>query len=122
PVVLNWSVSTPIAVLKTPVLFTSASSPSTVLLLVKQPSWQPARACGASAKEASTDRMSSKATWQDERFLKFFNGRVVVFIWGPYEITAPPLRDKKPQFSQRFTERRATPSPHESSKQHTGQP
>ena len=50
------------------------------LLLVKQPSWQTARACGASAKEASTDRMSSKATWQDERFLKFFNGRVVVFI------------------------------------------
>ena len=57
----------------------SASSPRTVFWFVKQPCWQVARACGASAKQVSTNGMRRNAR-KGERFIKFFNGRVVVFI------------------------------------------
>src|SRR5437879_11427669 len=57
----------PVAVFSLPVvLFKSSSSPKTVLSLVKQPSWQVARACGESAKQASTSGMRT--------------GRIVVFL------------------------------------------
>src|SRR5215469_10447510 len=54
---------------------------------------------------------------RDRRLIKFPNGKVVVFIKGAYEITALACEKKKPQFSQRFTERRTTPSQRQSSKQ-----
>ena len=38
--------------------------------------------------------MSSKANAQCERFIGCFNGRVVVFIKGPYEITARACETK----------------------------
>ena len=57
PKVLFKSALKPIAVLLLPVLFTSASSPRTVLSFVKQPSWQTARACGASPKQPSVSAM-----------------------------------------------------------------
>src|SRR6266849_7966971 len=79
PVVLLWSASKPTAVLLGPVLLKSASSPRTVFWFVKQPSWQTARACGESAKQASTSGMRRKAR-RGERFIKFLNGRIVVFI------------------------------------------
>src|SRR5207244_13298872 len=81
PVVLLKSALKPVAVLSKPaVLFKSASSPRTVFSFVKQPSWQTARAFGESAKQASTSAMSSKAGGQQEQFIEFFDGRVVVFI------------------------------------------
>src|SRR2546426_12311768 len=68
------------AVLSLPiVLFDSASSPRTVFWSVKQPSWHVARACGESAKQASTSGMRRNAR-KGDRFIKFLNGRVVVFI------------------------------------------
>src|SRR5438552_782797 len=78
-VVLLKSASKPTAVLLAPVLFKSASSPRTVFWFVKQPSWQTARACGESAKQASANGMRRNAR-KGERFIKFLNGRVVVFI------------------------------------------
>src|SRR5262249_28244260 len=64
-------------VLKAVVLLTSASSPRKVLkLTVSQPSWQVARACGDSAKQASG--MSSK----DPQRIRFRDVKVVVFIWA----------------------------------------
>ena len=80
PVVLLKSAVKPMAVLKRPVVLEmSASSPRTVLKLVKQPSWQTARACGESAKQPSTNGMRRNAR-KGERFVKSLNGRVVVFI------------------------------------------
>ena len=59
PVVLLRSASKPIAVLPAPVVrLESAKSPRTVLAFAKQPSWQTARACGESAKQASTSAVS----------------------------------------------------------------
>src|SRR5437016_13714463 len=80
PNVLLISALKPTAVLSVPALFTSASSPRTVLPFVKQPSWQVARACGESAKQARASGMSSKGSRQNERFIKFLDGRVFVFI------------------------------------------
>src|SRR5947208_14428362 len=85
PVVLLMSASKPIAVLASPVLFKSASSPRTVFSFVKQPSWQTARACGASVSHvrASTSGMRSPAIlpqWRDDRFIEFVGGEVFVFI------------------------------------------
>jgi len=71
----------------------SASSPRTVLLLVKQPSWQVARACGASAKQASRNGMRRNEP-KSERFIELFSGRVVVFINESYEITPGLARQK----------------------------
>ena len=61
------------------VLFKRASSPKTVLLPVKQPSWQVARACGESAKQASMNGTSSKARRKAECLIEFGAIRVVVF-------------------------------------------
>src|SRR5205809_6887457 len=52
------------------VLFTSASSPRTVLSFAKQPSWQVARACGESAKLANAN--SAKAGYV--MFVSVFTG------------------------------------------------
>src|SRR5437773_3947894 len=78
PVVLKYSALKPMAVLEMPVLFKSASSPRTVLLFVKQPSWQTARACDESAKQASG--MSRNASRRCDRFTEIFDCRVGVFI------------------------------------------
>src|SRR5438105_10514929 len=85
PVVLKYSALKPMAVLEMPVLFKSASSPKTVLSLVKQPSWQVAHACAESAKQAeeSTRAGSSLATvsrYKDERQIELFLGDVFVLI------------------------------------------
>jgi hypothetical protein len=79
PVELLKRANQPMAVLPSPMLFKSASSPRTVLSLFKQPSWQTARACGESAKQANTNRMRRNAR-KGARFIEFFNGKVVVFI------------------------------------------
>src|SRR6266481_4418540 len=79
PNVLLISALKPTAVLSVPALFTSASSPRTVLPFVKQPSWQVARACGESAKQTSANGMRRNAP-KGERFIEFLNGRIVVFI------------------------------------------
>jgi hypothetical protein len=58
PSVLLKSALKPIAVLAMPtVLLKSASSPRRVLLFVKQPSWQTARACGESPKQPTVSAM-----------------------------------------------------------------
>src|SRR5262249_53123731 len=61
-------------------LFTSASSPRTVLLSVKQPSRQVASACGASANQASASGMSSRARGTGDRLIDFLVSEVFVFI------------------------------------------
>src|SRR6266436_565266 len=72
----------PIAVLSSPVvLFKSASSPRTVLSLVKQPSWQVARACGESAKQTSTNVMRRNSL-KGKQLFEFLSAKVVVFIWA----------------------------------------
>ena len=58
PVVLLMSAWEPIAVFQLAVLFKSASSPRTVLKFVKQPSWQVAGACGASARQTKASGMN----------------------------------------------------------------
>src|SRR6266581_5283746 len=77
PNALVRSALKPTAVLSLAIAFNSASSPRTVLLLVKQPCWQVARASGASGKQANASEMSSKASGQYERFIEYVNGRVV---------------------------------------------
>ena len=57
-----------------------------MLLLVKQPSWQVARACGENAKQVSTNGIRRKAG-KGARFIEWFNGTIVVFINESYEIT-----------------------------------
>jgi len=49
------------------------------LLLLRQPSWQVARAFGDSAKQTNTNEMRRNAP-KSGRFIQFFDGRVVVFI------------------------------------------
>jgi hypothetical protein len=54
-----------------------------VFWFVKQPSWQTARACGATAKQASASAKTSAATVpqrRDERFIKFLVSEIFVFI------------------------------------------
>src|SRR6266496_562801 len=82
PNVFDESAKEPMAVLPMPmsVLFMSASSPRTVFSLVKQPSWQTARIWGDNAKQASTSGMRNKPRRKGERFIRFLNWRVVVFI------------------------------------------
>src|SRR5215471_15912920 len=60
----------------------SASSPRNVLpVLVSQPSWQVARACGESEKQMRTSGRRN-ASRTGDWFIECFNGRVVVFISG----------------------------------------
>ena len=61
----------------------SASSPRAVFWFVKQPSLQTASACGESAKHASKNGMRRNAR-KGERFIKFLNGRVLVFICAEF--------------------------------------
>src|SRR5438552_15435272 len=68
------------AVLNEPVLFRSASSPRTVLLFVKQPSWQVARACGQSAQQASAIAVKNKPYRKGDRLSEFLVSEVLVFI------------------------------------------
>src|SRR5881394_2139870 len=68
------------AVLNEPVLFRSASSPRTVLLFVKQPSWQVARACGESANNARASAVRNKPYRKGDRFIEFLVSEVFVFI------------------------------------------
>ena len=66
------------AVLSKPVvLLKNASSPRTVFRIVKQPSWQAPRACGESASHPRAMRRNAR---KGERFIKFLNGRVIVFM------------------------------------------
>src|SRR5215211_4733011 len=62
------------------VLLISASSPRTVLPLLKQPSWQVPRACGESTKQDRANGMSSKTSRKGAGFIQCFSGRVVVII------------------------------------------
>ncbi|PYL05628.1 MAG: hypothetical protein DME34_10975, partial [Verrucomicrobia bacterium] len=82
PVVLPKSALAPMAVFALPVvLFRSTLSPRDVLSLLRlQPSWQTARASGESPNQASMNGMRRNAR-KGERFIKFLNGRVVVFIY-----------------------------------------
>ena len=80
PVVLKYSALKPMAVLEMPVLFRSASSPRTVLLLVKQPSWQTARAVVESAKQARASGMRRRASRKGDRAIDFLKRRVVIFL------------------------------------------
>src|SRR5437667_2747380 len=68
------------AVLNEPVLFRSASSPRTVLLFVKQPSWQVARTCGQSAQQASASAVKNKPYRKGDRLVEFLVSEVFVFI------------------------------------------
>ena len=96
PVVLLRSALKPTAVLLSPVvLFKSASSPKTVFSFVKQPCWQVARACGKSAKQASTSGMTSKTSGQDERFIGLFDATVVVFICARFCVFFSPHGNDK---------------------------
>ena len=94
PVVLFMRASKPVAVLLLPVVFKSASSPRTVLLFVKQPSRQVARASGESAKQASTKGMRKNARI-GEQLIEFVSGRLVVFINEPYETKTVACETKK---------------------------
>src|SRR5438445_3105976 len=73
----------------------SASSPRNVLpVLVSHPSWQVARASGESVKQATTNGMRKKAR-KGERFVKFLNGRVVVFISARFCLFCSPHGNDK---------------------------
>src|SRR5262249_7313697 len=84
PVVLLTSARSPIAVLSEPVLFTSASSPRTVLLFVKQPCWQTARACGASANHATMKAVRKKPFRRGDRLIEFLMREVFICIKQPF--------------------------------------
>ena len=86
PVVLLNSAEAPVAVLKLPVvLLTSALSPRTVLLFVKQPSWQTARAVGESSNDnASVKAMRTKPRRHSRRFIGFLMYEVFIFIKQPF--------------------------------------
>jgi hypothetical protein len=64
----------------------SASSPRTVFRFVKQPCWQTARACGESAKHAKarTSGISKYVSRTVDPFIKFLNGKVVIFICAEF--------------------------------------
>src|SRR5262245_46334801 len=68
------------AVLPAPIFEMSASSPRTVFRFVKQPSWQTARACGASAEQASTSAVKNKPCRKGNRVIEFVVREVFVFI------------------------------------------
>jgi hypothetical protein len=55
-----------------------------VFWLVKQPSWQVARACGESAKQASTSAVRNKPCRKGERLIEFLVSEVLVFIKQPF--------------------------------------
>src|SRR5262249_1110294 len=94
---LFLSACQPTAVLLTPLWSKSASSPRKVLkLTASQPSWQTARACGESAKQARTSGMSSKTSRKGPRFIECFNGGVVGFINESSEITPGTCETEKP--------------------------
>lgn len=84
PVVLEKSACHPTAVFRNrSVLLMSAFSPRKVLLLpVSHPCWQTARACATSAKQAKarTSGMCRNASRTGDRFVECFNREVVVFI------------------------------------------
>ena len=77
------------AVSAKPKLFKSASSPKAVLKLVKQPSWQTARACGESANQTSTSATRRNAH-KGERPTNFTCG-VFIFLFFPFVMRANHL-------------------------------
>src|SRR5262245_7473303 len=87
PVVLFWSAALPIAVLATPVvLFTSGSSPKNVLARLRShPSRHVARACGDSAKQASTTATRNTELVRFSRISGFMGIRFVpaeLILWN----------------------------------------
>ncbi len=111
PVVLSQSAKSPMAVLSEPVvLLMSAENPRAVFRkALSQICGHWASLAGDSAKQANANGSRRNAR-KGEPFIGVFNERVIVFINESYEITSGACKTEKPQFSQRFTERRATAS------------
>jgi N-acetylneuraminic acid mutarotase len=122
PVVLLMSAVSPMAVLSEPlVLLISAEYPRAVFREGRsQFCGHCALLAGDCAKQARTIGSRRNAR-NDQPFIEVVNERVIVFINESYEITSVVCETKKPQFSQPFTERRATPSRDEAPEQHIGE-
>src|SRR5215831_11824122 len=98
PRVLLYSASAPVAVLRSPsvsvnrvfapravlnpavVSFKSASKPRKVFSRLPHPSWQTARACGASAKHAPMNAIKQKPPRKGDQRLEFLVIELLVFI------------------------------------------
>jgi hypothetical protein len=97
PFMLLKSARKPTAVLSIPVSPMSASSPRTVFWFVKQPSWQVARACGASANhtKARTNRISRNTSRTGDQPTEFVVGEVFVFIMRRFCLFCSPHGNDK---------------------------